>query len=146
MKAVYLPRASADNNTARTMAEQEALVFSIIIVLILLILLVCTAFRLLCSTKGQIAGYWTSSKGDFFEICQLDSPPPIPSGPQKGEYAVSTASGFLGAATDGVYPVTTKGCRTVSIPFPNGELRGRVGLDRRRIIWDRAPTWYRQGL
>jgi hypothetical protein len=121
------------------------LAFSIIIVLVLLVL-VYAAFRLFCSTKGQIAGYWTSPDGDLFEVWRVAAPAGSPGAPQKGDYVVATASGFLGAATGGVYPVTKKGCRSVSIPFPNGELRGVVGLDRRRIIWDYAPPWYRQGI
>lgn len=117
------------------------LIFSVIIVLIFTVL-AFAAFCLFCSAPGQMAGYWSSSDGNLFEIYQLLG---SAGGPQKGDYAVSTASGFWGASTDGVYPIT-KGCRSVAILFPDGELRGRIGLDRRRIVWDRAPTWYRQGI
>ena len=135
----------AGHEAAMRTSGTTGLAFSIIIVLVLLAL-VYAAFRLFCSTKGQIAGYWTSSAGDLFEIWRVSSPGGSPGGPQKGDYVAATASGFLGATTDGVYPVTKRGCRSVSISFPNGELRGRVGLNRRQIIWDNAPTWYRQGL
>lgn len=125
--------------------DSSSLVFSCIIVLFFLVL-VCATFCLFCSTLGQVAGYWTSPDGDLFEVWRVAAPAGSPGAPQKGDYVVATASGFLGAATGGVYPVTKKGCRSVSIPFPNGELRGVVGLDRRRIIWDYAPPWYRQGI
>lgn len=120
-------------------------IFSVIIVLVFVVL-AFAAFRLFCSTPSQIAGYWSSPDGDLFEVRQRRRAAGSPGGPRKGDYAVSTASGFLGATSGGAYPIAPKGCRSVSIPFPNGELRGRIGLDRRRIIWDSAPTWYRQGL
>jgi len=133
-----------------------SVVFSIIIVLVLIVL-VYAAFRLFCSTSAQVAGYWTSTDGDLFEVfaradgdlfevfARADAAGGS-GGPQKGDYVVASASGFMGASPTKMYPFTKKGCRSVSIPFPAGTLKGRIGLDRRRILWDYAPSWYRQGI
>ena len=116
-----------------------ATTFSIIIVLVLVIL-AYAAYRLFCASKGQITGYWSSTGGDLLEVFGPSR------GTHHGEYLVATASGLLKADPDKAYPIKMKGCRSISIAFPAGVLRGRVGFDRRRIIWDRGLTWYRQGV
>lgn len=93
--------------------------------------------RTFCARKSALPGYWTSPAGELFEIF---------GGPQNGEYSITTASGFLGASPDKAYPLRVKGCRSVSIAFPAGTIRGRVGVDRRRLIWDNSQSWYRQGV
>jgi hypothetical protein len=106
------------------------------IIVLVLVVLVYAAFRLFCATGAQLAGFWSTPRGEFFEI----------RGRPGSGCSVTTASGFLEAGPDRAYSVEMKGCRSVSIAFPAGVLRGRAGLDRRRIIWDGAPTWFRQGI
>jgi len=83
-------------------------------------------------------GYWTSANGDLFELFLKDS--------HSNDAVVATASKLMGADSTKAYPLEMVGCRGITITFPQGTLKGRVGLDRRQIIWNQAPTWYRQGI
>ena len=124
------------------MAAQNAagLIFSIIVVLVLVVL-VYAVFRLFCSATSRLVGYWSSPDGSLFEISRRAG-----NGSHDEEYVVSTASGILGAASGERYPVSRRGCRSVSVAFPHGALQGRIGINRRRVIWNRAPAWHRQGV
>lgn len=121
-------------------ANNAGAVFGLIVVMVMLVLAFFVV-RIVCASRAQLVGYWTSPAGDLFEVF-----PAARRGGAAHEYCVSTASGYMGAAADGAYPIRLRGCRTVSIHFPAGVLEGRVGFDRRRLIWGRAPTWYRQGV
>lgn len=110
--------------------------FALIIVLILAVI-AYAARRFLCATGAQLQGYWQTQVGDLFKI---------QAAPQNGGYAVVTTSGYLGADPNTAYALKLRGCRTVEIEFPSGTIRGKAGIDRRRLIWNRAPTWYRQGV
>jgi len=109
---------------------------ALILVLVLVVLLVCAALRLFCASGAQLEGYWSTPQGALFEVRVQPG----------GGFSASTASKFLDAEPGRAYPVVRRGCRGAAIAFPSGALRGRVGLDRRRIIWDGSPTWFRQGV
>jgi hypothetical protein len=74
--------------------------------------------------------------GDLFEIMKTR---------HRGRYAVATASKFLGAELENVYPLDIWGCRAVTISFPEGVLKGYMSSNR-YLIWDTAATWTRQGV
>lgn len=110
--------------------------FALVVVLILVVI-AYTAYRFLCATGAQLQGHWLTQSGDLFKV---------QAAPQNGGYVVITTSRYLGADSNNTYPLRLRGCRSIEIEFPSGTLRGKVGFDRRRLIWSQAPTWYRQGL
>jgi hypothetical protein len=95
------------------------------------------AGRFLCVSGGGVRGFWAAHSGAFFEVA---------AGPSAREFQVRTASGFWGAAAGAAYPGRIRGCRRVEVRLPAGLLEGRVSLNGRRIIWERSPVWYRQGV
>jgi hypothetical protein len=119
------------------MKSKYGIIFGAIVVLVLIALayLLC---RIVCVRGSGAEGYWATPSGDLFHI--YDPPP------QNGGYIASTASGFMGATQNGKYPVGFSGFRKITIAFPQGILQGRIGLDRRSIIWDNQQAWVRQGL
>jgi hypothetical protein len=96
------------------------------------VLIFALARAYFCAPRGRLEGYWATPGGDLFEI-------------RGGR--VATAAGVLGAEPGAAYTLRRTGCREVLAAFPRGELRGRVGLDRRKILWDGGePPWRRQGV
>ncbi len=117
------------------LAMTPSLVFSTVLVLVVLVL-VAGAVRPFSVAEKDLVGYWAAPEGHLFELL-LSAP---------DELRLATASGFHGAVPGETYRVVRRGFRRISAELPRATLRGRAGLDRRRILWDDAPTWYRQGL
>lgn len=115
----------------------RSLLFSLVLVLVVLVLAVA-AFRVFRVPEDGLPGYWASPTGELFEIAR---------GSPAGGLRVATASGCLGARAGESYPLALQGYRRVSASFPQKTLRGRVALDRRRLIWKGGGApWYRQGV
>ena len=116
--------------------------FIVLVVLVLagMFSVVVGLFRV---APSQLVGYWSSPLGEFFELASnkrlqgCDRTVPL---------SAVTASGFMGAKPAKAYPVVLGPGRQISIRFPLGEVRGRVGIDRRRIIWESQGLWIRQGV
>ena len=109
-------------------------IFALVLVLVLLVLCYALVY-IACATGRQLVGFWSSPRGALFEIS-----------PARRGYVLTTASGYLGAVDGTAYPVKMRGCRSIQLALPKGTLRGKIGFDKRRILWRHAPVWHRQGV
>ena len=102
---------------------------------ILLVIILC--FSICRYVRTKLAGFWNSADGFHFFMINKNT---------NGTYDVQTATRFLGSKPNVRYAITFSWCRGLEIVFPEGTLSGHMTLDRRTLIWDRFPTWYRQGV